>query len=390
VSGVLVPADVRFPLERANGVQIVKTAAALARRVDVTLLVRHSDPRPTHEILALYGVAPAPGLVVRRLRVGHRRGRLAWPRVAFLGRAGLAALRHLRAGGTVFTRDLQLADALLRLDQGRVVYEAHAVESLMYAERGRLYGGGERPRPGKARRIGGREGRVWRRAAGFVATTAGIRDEFLARHGPRPRVRVVPNGCDVPALPPPPAGGPPRVVYAGQLYPWKGADVLVQAMARVPQARLVILGGLAGEGDHGRVRGLVERLGLAERTEMPGTLAQARVAEELARASVVVAPFLRTAMTERHTSPLKAFEAMAAGRALVASDVPSTREFLRDGETALLVEPGSAAALAQAIERVLDDPGLAGRLGRAAWAEAARYSWDARAAALAGLLAELP
>ncbi len=79
---VLVPADIRFPLERANGVQIVKTAAALSGAgARTTLLVRQSDPRPTPEILALYGVAPHPGLHVRRLQVLHRRGAFAAARV---------------------------------------------------------------------------------------------------------------------------------------------------------------------------------------------------------------------------------------------------------------------------------------------------------------------
>src|SRR6185503_11364443 len=119
--------------------------------------------------------------------------------------------------------------------------------------------------------------------------------------------------CDVPAaraFPGLAPDHPPRVLYAGQLYPWKGVDVLVEAMARVPGARLVILGGLAGERDLERVRALVRAQGLEARAEMPGTVAHARVREELARAAMVVVPVLRTAMTERHTSPLKAFEAM--------------------------------------------------------------------------------
>jgi glycosyltransferase involved in cell wall biosynthesis len=226
-----------------------------------------------------------------------------------------------------------------------------------------------------------------------VATTAGIRDAFRAAHGERARVRVVANGCDVPEdrrFPGLAADRPPRVLYAGQLYPWKGVDVLVEAMARVPEARLVILGGLEGERDLARVRALVQERGLAPRTEMPGTLPQALVAAELARAAVVVVPFLRTAMTERHTSPLKAFEAMAAGRPIVASDLPSSREFLGDGRNALLVPPGDAAALAAAVARLLADPALAERLARNAWDEAPAHSWDARARALRALFDEVP
>ncbi len=93
-------------------------------------------------------------------------------------------------------------------------------------------------------------------------------------------------------------------------------------------------------------------------------------------------------MTERHTSPLKVFEAMAAGRPIVASDLPSSREVLRDGENALLVPPGDTAALAAALRRVLSEVDLARRLARAAWDDAPRYSWDARARALRELFDE--
>jgi len=392
---VIIPADIRFPLERANGVQIVKTAAALARTgARTTLLVRQSDPRPTSEILGLYGVDADPNLAVRRLQVLHRRGSFAIPRASYLVKAAAAAVAGLRNGAVVFTRDLQLADLLLALPLSRcpVVYEAHAVEALMYRERGALYGHAEEPSPRKARRLARREGRVWRHAAGFVTTTAGIRDTLAEAHGPRPRTCVIPNGCDVPASRSFPGLAdirPPRVLYAGQLYPWKGVDVLVKAVAQVPELRLVLLGGIAGEVDTERVRGLVEASGIAQRTEWHGTVPQARVAEELARASLVAVPFLRSVMTERHTSPLKAFEAMAAGRPMVVSDLPSSREFLRDGENALLVPAGDAVALAGALRRLIEDRDLALRLARTAYDEAPRYSWDARARRLADLLLEV-
>jgi glycosyltransferase involved in cell wall biosynthesis len=324
--------------------------------------------------------------------VGHRRGTFALPRASFLLRAAVLAWR---APDLVFTRDLQLADALLRFPGGlaaRVIYEAHAVEAILYGERGALYGTAERPRASKAARLARREARVWRRAGGFVATTAGILSSFSSMHGPRAHARVVPNGCDVPEgrrFPGLSEETPARVVYAGQLYPWKGVDVLVEAMREIPDARLVILGGLDGEADLPRVRERVQAAGLSSRTEMPGTVPQARVADELARAAVVVVPFLRSGMTERHTSPIKAFEAMAAGRPLVASDLPSSREFLRDGENALLVPPGEPPLLAQALRRILSDRGLAHRLACTAFAEAGAFSWDARAQHLRELFEEI-
>jgi glycosyltransferase involved in cell wall biosynthesis len=391
---VMIPADIRFPLERANGVQIVKTAAALARAGHpTTLVVRKSDPRDTAEILPLYGIAADERLRVRRLAVGHRAGRFALPRLRFLARASALALAALQRGEVVVTRDLQLADALLSLVGGaRVVYESHAVEALLYRERAAIYGTSEEMSESKARRLERRERRVWQRAAGFVTTTAGIRHSFEAAFGPRERTPVIPNGCDVPAsreFPGLASERPPRVLYAGQLYPWKGVDVLVDAMADVPGAELVVLGGLGGEPDFERVRALVGARGLEARVELRGTLPQVEVAQELSRAAVVAVPFLKTGMTESHTSPLKAFEAMAAGRPIVASDLPSSREFLRDGENALLVPPGDSPALSAALRRLLQDKAQALRLAQAAYAEAPRYSWDARAQKLSELIREL-
>jgi glycosyltransferase involved in cell wall biosynthesis len=94
-------------------------------------------------------------------------------------------------------------------------------------------------------------------------------------------------------------------------------------------------------------------------------------------------------MTESHTSPLKAFEALAAARPIVASSLPSSREFLRDGENALLVPPGDPAALAAALRRLLADPALAERLARAAWESSPAFSWETRAGALRALFAEV-
>jgi glycosyltransferase involved in cell wall biosynthesis len=377
-------------LERANGVQIVKTAAALARRgVPTTMLVRRSDPRSTEQILGLFGVTSSPSLTIRRLAVAHGRGAFGLSRALFLLQSCAHALRALSAGRIVYTRDLQLADLLLgvtRATRRLLVFEAHAVEAIMYQERHHLYATCGVPHDYKARRIERRERRVWRRAGGIVTTTRGIRDTFARFYGERGSVAVIPNGCDVPsdrAFPGLSAEIPPLVLYAGQLYPWKGVDVLVQAMVRVPSARLLILGGLPGEPDMGRIRTLIEASGLGDRAELYGTVPQTRVAAALAHASVVAVPFLRTAMTEAHTSPIKAFEAMAAGRPIVCSDTQSSREFLRHEENALLVPPGDAEALGGAIARLLANRALAERLARTAFSEAYQYSWDARAERLA-------
>lgn len=373
--------DIRFPSPRANGIQVVKTAHALASRGrEVRLVVRHSDPRPTEAILAEFGVEGSPRLRVDRLRVGHARHSSVFPRVRYLTQSLILGWRSSRMGSPILTRDLQLADLLLRVGCGQLTYEAHAVEAIMYDERHLLYGLDQVPSPAKRRRIENRERRVWTGARGFMATTRGILSTFERLFGARPRTAVVPNGCDTPrdrAFTAPPESG--RIVYAGQLYPWKGVDVLVRAFARIPRGELVIVGGLEGESDFDRIRDLARSLNLGTRIRLEGSLPQKDVARELAEATLVVAPFLKSAMTSEHTSPIKAFEAMAAGRPLLISDTDASREIVEDGRTGLVVPPGNVEAWAAALERVLSDRPLQMALARAAFEKAAQYSWARRA-----------
>ena len=383
--------DIRFPSPRANGIQVVKTAHALATRGrEVRLVVRHSDPRPTELILPEFGVEPVPRLHVDRLIVGHAPNASFVPRLRYLTQSLLMARRASKHGALVLTRDLQLADLLLRIGGSNLSYEAHAVEAVMYDERHRLYGLSSEPSPSKRRRIENRERRVWMGARGFIATTQGILTTFERLFGARPRTAVVPNGCDIPRdreFTPPSEDH--RIVYAGQLYPWKGVDVLVQAFARLSKGELVIVGGLKGESDFDRVQDLARTLNLGDRVKFLGSLPQKDVAGELARATVVVAPFLKSAMTSEHTSPIKAFEAMAAGRPLLISDTDASREIVEDGRTGLVVPPGNVEAWSQALERVLSDRALQMALARAAFEKATQYSWARRAERIEDFLGTL-
>jgi glycosyltransferase involved in cell wall biosynthesis len=383
--------DIRFPSPRANGIQVVKTAHALAARGrDVRLVVRHSDPRPTEAILPEFGVEPVPRLHVDRLIVGHAPNSSFIPRLRYLTQSLLLARRASKHGGLILTRDLQLADLLLRVGGGGLTYEAHAVEAVMYDERHQLYGLSGTPSQAKRRRIENRERRVWTGASGFIATTRGILATFEKLFGARPRTAVVPNGCDTPKdreFSPPSEDN--RIVYAGQLYPWKGVDVLVQAFARLSKGELVIVGGLEGENDFERVRKLASGLNLGDRVRFLGSVPQRDVGRELARATVVAAPFLKSAMTSEHTSPIKAFEAMAAGRPLLISDTEASREIVEDGRTGLVVPPGSVEAWSRALDRLLSDRALQLSLARAAFEKATQYSWARRAERIEDFLGAL-
>jgi glycosyltransferase involved in cell wall biosynthesis len=384
---VLCFADTRFPIERANGAQTMATCCALARRGhQVTLVVRPDSAPVARDPFAFYGEAPAPSLRVTAVPVaGGPRAR----RVRFL----LTALAIARADrhAVVFTRDLGLAALLLQrpaIRRPKVVYESHGVSSVVAEEMPRLLGHGGAPAsPRKLRRLDRRERRVWSHAGAVVAITQALADDLAQRYGSRPGVHVVRDAARAqPGIPPPRPDQPATAGYAGHLYPWKGVDVFVRALALAPPIRGLIVGGHPQEADRDRVAGLVRELGLESRVDFAGLVPPGDVAGALAAATMLVLPNTRTAISERYTSPLKLFEYLAIGRPIVASDSPAIREVLRDGETAILVPPGEPQPLADALTRLSRDATLAAKLAAAARTLSASFTWEARAARLEGAL----
>jgi glycosyltransferase involved in cell wall biosynthesis len=376
---ILYLADIRFPLERANGLQTFETCRALAARGHmVTLLVRPDTSRPARDPWLYYGAPRDPRLSIARLPPlppPLRRGAYI---AAALGRA-MTVIPDV-----VFTRDLTLADMLLRLPHRLhppVVYESHGYAPVTAVERPKALGTGTRPSWRKLERLRRREARVWRGAAGYITLTRVHQQELDDRFGTRANAAVIPDGVRLdPARAPTPAPPPPfTVVYAGHLYPWKGVDVLIEALAELPDVQLRVVGGQPGESDHVRLDARARALGVDGRVTFTGWLPPASVTVELSRAHALVLPNPRLHTSERYTSPLKLFEYLAAGRPIVASDLAALREVLRDGENALLVEPGSAPALAAALRRVAEDPALAAMLSQRAFEDAGYYGWETRA-----------
>lgn len=128
-----------------------------------------------------------------------------------------------------------------------------------------------------------------------------------------------------------------------------------------------------------------------------GYLAPASVDDFLRQADVLLAPYGTRVMvnhgraleTTRWCSPMKLFEYLAHGKAILCSDLPVLREVLRDGDDALLLPPEDPGAWQAAIERLDQDRALAQRLGSTARADfLARHSWSQRAERLLEFVAE--
>ena len=394
-------ADIRFPLERANGIQTMETCYALAERGHVVnLIVKPDTQSPARDPFTFYGLAPLKSLIVERANAPHLRASRYGGQAGVAGilaRVGYMSFAFGRAFGktradVIMTRDLGVAAALLRIPpamRAPLVYESHGYAPDVSAALPEMIATAKAPSDAKLRRLAQREEQVWRSAEGYVTITQGLADDLTRRFGPRPHLAVVPDGMRLPAHSPAPLPPEPVVGYAGHLYAWKGVDVLLRALALVPNARGLIVGGHDKEPDLERVKTLARSLGIADRVTFIGLVEPAKVPEYLARAMILALPNPASAISTHFTSPLKLFEYMAAGRAIVASDLPSIREVLRDNEQALLVTPGDAEALAAAIRRLLEDRSLAERLARATYAEAPQYVWARRAEKLEALFAAL-
>jgi len=387
---ILYFADIRFPLERANGIQTMETCHALAERGhEVRLVVKGDTHVPARDPFEFYGLPATKRLVIERANAPAGAGIAA--RLGYLSFAFGRAFGRDRAD-VILTRDLGVASALLRLPHAMrapLVYESHGFAPDVAVALPDLVADAQAPGAAKLRRLAAREAHVWRSAEGYVAITRGIIEHMQKDHGPRPRLAVVPDGTRPRGDAPGPLPAEPIVGYAGHLYAWKGVDVLLRALADVPEARGLVVGGHDKEPDLARLRGLAAELGIGERVTFTGAVAPSHVPRYLAQARILALPNPASAISTHFTSPLKLFEYMAAGRAIVASDLPAIREVLREGENALLVEPGSPSALAAAIRVLLDDEELAVRLARTAAADAATYTWARRAERLETLFNEV-
>ena len=381
-------ADIRFPLERANGIQTMETCHALAGRGhEVTLVVRPDTVAPPRDPFSYYGL---PRLANLRIEAAPVAGPQIARRAGYLSFAIGRALGGQRTNA-IFTRDLGVAAALLRMPRGiraPLIYESHGYSPEVSEALPELVATARRPGAGKLARLRTREERVWRGAEGYVTITEGLADRLRTRFGTRDRLAVIPDGTRVSGSPadvllPRPD---PIVGYAGHLYPWKGVDILLESLARLPHARGLIVGGHDREPDLQRLKDAAGKMGIAARVTFTGPVAPSEVPQLLRKADVLALPNPASAISTFYTSPLKLFEYMAAGRPIVASDLPAIREVLRHEVTALLVPPGNPDALASAVERLASDPSLGPALARAASAAVLDYSWERRAGRLETLL----
>jgi len=224
---------------------------------------------------------------------------------------------------------------------------------------------------------------TWRSAERVLPVThvlAGI----LTANGVQPgQISVIPNGIDPARFPPrflPSPDGGVTLGFVGFVRVWHGLDRVIEGMAAgAAHSRLVVVGEGPAIAD---LRALAAKIGMSARVAFAGLVPPEQVGAQVRGFDIALQP-----SATPYASPLKIFDYMAAGCAIVAPDQPNIREILAHGQTALLFDPAEPAAMWAAIEQLVTDTALRVRLGSTARAELERrdYTWSGNAARVVAL-----
>ncbi|HLK12280.1 MAG TPA: glycosyltransferase [Candidatus Binatia bacterium] len=276
--------------------------------------------------------------------------------------------------------DVLLARALCRPRAGLVFAPLVGLVETLVDDRGVF-----RPGGAWARALGALDRWTLRAADLVLADTASHAACFAEQGAPAERLGVWHLGAEPEFLVPQAAAARGRrVLFYGTCLPLHGVETIIAAAAELGSRAEVVL---LGDGpERVRLEALARELRAPVTWRAPVPLAA--LPAELAAAAVALGVF-GGGRKAAVVVPNKVYQAAAAGRPLVTRDGPGLREVLEPGVHCLACPPADPAALAAAIARLLDDPALAARLGRAARARVLeRFAPERQAAALAALLRE--
>ncbi len=262
---------------------------------------------------------------------------------------------------------------------GRLIYDARD----LYPDAGNLA-----RLPSPLRRLAGALERRWSRSADRVVTVNDALADLLGDRLECERPLVVLNASvirptdesrprrlhDALGLP----ADVPIVLYHGGFSPGRGITELMDAMAEVPGAHLVLLGyGRLEEALRARV---AARPDLAARVSVLPAVPPGELLDWVASADVIAIPIQGHTLNHRLATPNKLFEALAAGVPVVASDLPGMAPIVRELDAGVLVDPTRPASIAAGIRILLDPPHPARDATRARIraAAAGRYDWPSQ------------
>ena len=240
------------------------------------------------------------------------------------------------------------------------------------------------------------EATVWRGADYALPVTDVLADHVRRVGVPEDRIVIIPNGID-PAVFRPDIereeakkllglGGKKILGFTGFIRPWHGLDRVIDFLATTEEGAgyhfLVVGDGPARE----MLEDLARQRGVAERVTFAGIIGREDISRYVAAFDIALQPDVVP-----YASPLKLFEYMALGCAIVAPDTPNIREVLTDGEDGILFDPESENGFRDALTRVCRDTDICAKIGTKALETIDRrgFTWAANAERVEALFDQL-
>ncbi|NWG08366.1 MAG: glycosyltransferase family 4 protein [Chloroflexi bacterium] len=358
----------RIPSLTANSIQAMKVCQALVQTGhDVRIFApREAKPVPNEELARHYGLRIVPSLEwlpsIRQLK-----------RFDFLFHAQRAAERY----------DADLIYTWLPQSAVVALWRGYPAVVEMHAD------------------VSGRMGAWWLRrfwkARGqkrMTVTTRALKKALERSAGfgfEEDAVVVAPNGVELERyenFPDPPTARRRLMLknrltigFTGHIYPGRGADLLFELARQMPGVNFLWVGGTPELVSYWQKR--LETVGV-KNVIMTGFVEHERIPLYQAAADVLLMPYGRSIAASSGQdiaeviNPMKMFEYMASGRAIVSADLPVIREVLHE-RSAVFCEPGNVGAWKSAIESLLLDEKRRVKLGTQARRDVERYTWEERA-----------
>jgi glycosyltransferase involved in cell wall biosynthesis len=364
----------RFPTIKAYGLQVAKARESFKQagarvRLIVPIRKRHReikgiDPFTLYAVKDPFRIIKLPSLDFSWFHLDSKFFFMI--QQATFALLALAYLTVTGKHGVIYSRD-QFSLYVLSFFRSRLFWEVHTFPEHLGA---RVYR------------------RLLAKLSGIIVISRGLKDKFVEHGYPVDKLLVAPDGIDPEEFTIPETREQARarlklpldkkvVMYVGHLFEWKGADTLVRAASELgPDIQVVIGGGT--QQDVAKLR----QMDHAGRVRFEGFIEFSKLPLYLRAADILILPNKKDGgISEFYTSPLKLFAYMAAGRPIIASDLPSLREAINE-DTAFFVRPDDSAALAARIIEVAGNPEDAASRAQRAQQAVQSYAWKRRGSAI--------
>ena len=361
--------NARIPTEKAHGVQIMKMCSAfVSDGHEVELIVPKRSNHITEDPFKYY-------VIKNKFKITKLwcLDFLSWGMIGYwlqsITFAERSAWYLLNKKGIFYTRDELLA-VYLRLFGKDVVWEAHTNRNNIFVKLIKILN------------------------IQIISITQGLKDFYMKNGVDAVRILVAPDAVDAEQFDinismeeAREKLGLPKdkkiILYTGHLYDWKGAHILAQAAKLLPDSTVVVFVG----GTDNDIKNFKERFGATANIMILGKKPYEEMPIYLKAADILALPNSPVNdISSLYTSPMKLFEYMAVGRAIIASNLPSIREILESERNAVLVEPDKPELLAEGIKRIISDPALDKRISDEAYKDSKLYTWLNRARSIVSFI----